>query len=758
MNYGYFDDPKKEYVITDMFPPRPWTNYLWNEQYIINIDQFGFGSAVLCDDECRKRDIMVEDDNRHVYILDRKTGEFYSANRNYKNLPFSCRETHVGQGYTRIVSEYDGVKTEITIFVPIQGMMECWEIKLTNTGKEKRELSVYPYAHIHSLITGHQAYVRGEWKDDLNGVYVTENGYLEPTNYVQEYLAAEEKPVAFETTNRFFTGVYGNTIEPDALKKGGKLSCQNTCFEPENGVALQFDLDLNPGEEKIYRVALGTCKTLEQAKSETVRVLNAKGFAENLAELKKRADVYDDKISIHTGDVEIDRRVNIWLKRQIELGKTWARVYTRGSRDIMQDITSFVGLAPEVSREKLIDAMKYVRANGNIIRAWMPLNNTKSHDCSSWMITAVCQYIKETSDYSILDEDCPYYESDERGTVLDHLLRAAHFLLDGVGQHGLTLWGECDWNDSLNACGIRGKGESAWLAEASVKCGRELVELLHRLGNHEKAEEINAKADKMKENILKYAWEKDHFIYGYNDFNEKIGSYECKEGRTYLNPQTWAVLSDMLDEKGCNELMDYVERELSCKFGYVQQKPSYSVGTDHIGRVSYMQKGCYENGSVYNHGCTFKIAADCRLHRGNEALHSVHMMLPTNPDNDCSVSGVEPYAITNMYLGPENEFRVGAAVMGWVTGTSGWLFRGIVEFMLGIQAEYDGLAIRPALPEVWKQVTVHRTYRNAVYDITLIQNAYNGKISLTVDGKAIDGDIVPAFEDGKTHTVVATIG
>lgn len=758
MSYGYFVDSEKEYVITEMYPKRPLMNYLWNETVMTDIDQFGFGTCDVFDGARRGRKLINEGDNRQVYIFDREDGSFYSANRNYGKLPFSERITHVGQGYSLIVSEYNGVRVEYKIFVPIEGRMECWEIKVKNTSDKAKRLSVYPYAHVNSCVSGHQAYVRAEYDEKVGGLISREEGYDMPNDYVDCFFASNVPCDEWDVASYNFIGVYNGVQSPLALENGGKLSCLGTSFVPDCTFVYRFNLDLAAGEEKVIKIAVGAATSVDDAAASVKRILADGEFEKNLAELHARANMYDDKLMIDTGDETVNRFANIWLKRQIDFGKTWARGYCVGSRDTMQDITSFVSLDSVVSREKLIYCMQFVRPNGNIMRAFVPILRNLSHDCSTWMITAVTQYIKESGDFSILDVDCPYFECDEHGTVLDHLMRASSFLLDGVGEHGLTLWGECDWNDSLNACGSRGKGESVWLSEATVKCSLELIELLEKLGQNDVADTLRAKREKMIANILKYGWEKDHFIYGINDFGEKIGSYDAPDAHAYLNSQTWAVLSGVLGEKELNALMDYVEDNLSCDFGYVQVSPCHVIGTDHIGRSSYFQKGCYENGSVYNHGCAFKIVADCYLKRGNEALKAVKMMLPTNPKNDSTVSGMEPYAISNMYLGPENEHRPGYSPMHWITGTCGWLLRGIVEYMLGVQASYDGLTVNPALPEEWKTATVHRTYRKSVYDITYIQNSYNGKLSVTVDGKAIEGNVLPQFEDGVAHKVVVNIG
>lgn len=758
MSIGYFVDEKKEYVITNHFPKRPLMNYLWNETIMIDIDQFGFGPNSVFDEKRYRRELFAEGDNRLIYIYDREDNTYYAANRNYTKLPFTKWETHVGQGYSLISSSYKGLDVDYTIFAPVEGRAECWEIKIKNNGDKVRDLSVYPMANVHVCLSGHAADVASDWDDEFGGIFSPEKHFDMASEYTECYMASDCPVAEYELAEDNFRGYYNTFANPVALENGGTLSSSASCFDQNQTFTLRHNIKLNPGEEKIIRVIVGVAKDKAQAIAEKNRLLNAAAFEENLTEVKERANQYDDRLTIKTGDETIDRFVNIWLKRQIDLGKTWARGYVVGSRDAMQDVTSFVQLDTKVSREKILYAMQFVRPNGNIIRAFVPIMKKLAHDCSTWTITAVCQYIKESGDYEILDVDCPYFESDEHGTVLDHLMRAADFLLRGVGKHGWTLWGECDWNDSLNNCGTQLIGESLWLAEASCKCGLELIELLEKIGKDEDAKILRADREKMLENIRVHGWEKDHFIYGYNDYGQKVGSYESPDGNSYLNAQTWAVLADVLPKDELNTLMDYVEDNLQCDFGYVQVNPAHTIGDDRIGRSSYFTPGCYENGSVYNHGCAFKIVADCLLGRGDEALKTVNYMLPTNPQNPSEKSGMEPYAISNMYLGPAAPARVGESPMHWITGTCGWLFRGIVEYMLGVQADYDGLRIVPAMPKAWKTASVHRIFRDCTYDIEYTHNSYNGALSITVDGKAIEGNLLPYFTDGKAHKVTVTIG
>lgn len=758
MKNGYFIDEKKEYVITNHYPKRPLMNYLWNETTLVDIDQFGFGPSAIFDENRTRRNLYFEGDNRLIYIMDNNDKTYYAANRNYGKLPFSKWETHVGQGYSLISSSYNGLDVDYTIFVPTVGYCECWEINLRNTSDTIKDLSVYTMAHLMSNTSNHKAYAITDFDPEFSGILGTSKGFALDTDFTECYMASDYPTCSYEVATEKFIGYYNSAANPVALENGGVLSSSSSCFDNDQTYTLCHKVTLNPDEEKTIRLVVGIAKSKEMAIKEKERLLSKEAFAENRAELVKRVNQYDDRITICTGDETIDRFVNIWLKRQIDLGKTWARCDVVGSRDTMQDVTAFVQLDTQISKEKILFAMGYVRPNGNIMRSFIPIMRHVAHDCSSWMITAVCQYIKESGDYTILDIDCPYFECDEHGTVLDHLLRAAYFLLDTVGEHGLTLWGACDWNDSLNNCGTKMRGESVWLSQASCKCTLELVELLERINMSDEAATISAKRATLMENILRHGWEKDHFIYGFNDYGEKVGSYESVDGNNYLNPQTWAVLSEMLPTDKLNTLMDYVEDTLQCDFGYVQVDPPHINHNDNIGRVTYFAPGCYENGSVYNHGCTFKIVSDCMLGRGDEALKTVNYILPTNPLNPSEHSGMEPYAIANQYLGPKAPARVGESPMHWITGTCGWLFRGIVEYMLGIQADYDGLRIVPAMPKVWGNATAHRIYRDCIYDITYTQNEYNGKVSITVDGNIIEGNLLPYFTDGKPHKVDVQIG
>ena len=295
-------------------------------------------------------------------------------------------------------------------------------------------------------------------------------------------------------------------------------------------------------------------------------------------------------------------------------------------------------------------------------------------------------------------------------------------------------------------------GESVWLSIAAVKATKDFIELLNAMGKKELAQNYINKNNQLTENILKYGWDKDHFIYGINDWRERVGSYDEKEAQLFLNPQTWAVIAGIAPDESA--LLDLVEDKMKCDYGYVQCIPSYSSPNPHVGRISYFGKGLFENGAVYNHGCAFKMVADCIAGRGDNAYETFKLMSPYNPKNLYTHSGVEPYSMTNMYLGPECELRAGEITSSWTTGTTSWVFRALVEYMIGVRAEFGGLMIDPKLPTEWKQTKITRTYRGAVYEIEMIRN---GKIGIYLDDNLLDGKVLPVCKKGTRHKVIVNI-
>ncbi len=762
---NYFDDKKREFVIRDMYPRRAWWNYFWNDQTLGNSNQFGCGRT-FSNVSNQKRN--VEGGERHVYLKDRRTGEYYSATRNFTKLPFDVHECHVGLGYQKIVSEYQGVRTEFTITVPQTGLAVQYQVKVSNISNEKKEIDVYFFNQPTPAISDHQAYGVADYDKGVNGLLYSYVPYNNSMPYTQLYLASEKPFYGYDVCWERFCGVYNTYAEPEGLK-ADTLANQGVSYGGYIG-ALQYRLTLQKGETFETVIACGTAQTREECTTLAKQYANKKAFEQSLQAQKNINESYVDTFVMQSDDAYMDSQVNIWLKRQISLGKTWGRLYGKGFRDTLQDLTAFVSFDTPFARERLLYILKHTFEDGNPLRMFEPNFRYPYNDGATWIPAAVLGYINESGDLGVLEEKIPYIKGNtqentryvesvgyedytkisttETYSVFDHLQRSMDYLYHCRGKRGLVLLLGGDWNDSLNAAGKLGKGEGVWLTIATVKAYNEFIEILKIAKKEALIPTYLARRDEMKACVMKYGFEKGRFIYCYNDYDEKIGSVENDQAKIFLNPQTWATLADIADKKTLENAMDEVEKYLACDFGYKQCYPAFTKGDDHIGRISYFLGGNVENASVYNHGVAFKAVADCLLSRGDAAYKTLKMISYDNPKN--ANSGVEPYAVSNMYLGPENPYLAGYAPHSWITGTAGWLYRCITEYLCGIQATYEGLKITPCLPSQWNALQVTRKFRGCSYRISFKRS---GVKKILVNGKEIEGNVLP-LQKGQTDCEV----
>lgn len=763
---NYFDDKNKEFVIRDMYPRRPWLNYFWNDETLANSNQFGCG-RVFCNVHNQKRNI--ESGERHVFVKDRKTGEYYSATRNFKKLPFDLHECHVGLGYQKIVSEYNGVRTEFTITVPKNGYAVQYLLKIQNLSAEEKELDVYFYNQPTPAISDHQAYGVADYDKALNGLLYSYVPYNVSMPYTHLYLASEKAFHAYDVHFERFLGMYNLIADPEALAQDC-LASTGVSYGSNVGV-LQYRLTLQKEQAFETAIACGMAKNQAESVQFAKRYANATAFKQSLEEQKTINAAYTDTFIMQSDDEYMNSQVNIWLKRQISLGKTWGRLYGKGFRDTLQDLTAFVSFDTPFARERLLYILKHMFEDGNPLRMFEPNFRYPYNDGATWIPAAVLGYINESGDLGVLEEKIPYIKGNtqentryvesvgyedytkistaEMYSVFNHLKRSMDYLYDCRGKRGLVLLLGGDWNDSLNAAGKLGKGEGVWLTIAAVKAYNEFIEILKIANKEELISTYLARRDEMKAGVMKHGFENGRFIYCYNDYDEKIGSAENEEAKIFLNPQTWATLANIADKQTLEKAMDEVEKYLACDFGYKQCYPAFTKGDDHIGRISYFLGGNVENASVYNHGVAFKAVADCLLGHADLAYNTLKMISYDNPKN--ANSGVEPYAVSNMYLGPDNPYLAGYAPHSWITGTAGWIYRCITEYICGIQATYQGLKIVPCLPTAWKELTVQRRFRGSKYNIRFVRSK---ECFITVNGERISGNILPLQTSGTQVDVV----
>ena len=518
-----------------------------------------------------------------------------------------------------------------------------------------------------------------------------------------------------------------------------------------------------------------------------------------LAELKEHWNSLLGQYSVDSPDEKLNRMVNIWNQYQCMVTFNMSRSASyfesgigrgMGFRDSNQDLLGFVHQIPARARERLIDLAATMLEDGGAYHQYQPLTKMGNHELGSnfnddplWMILAVAAYIKETGDVSILDEKVPYENRDELAdTMLDHMKRAFYHVVKKVGPHGLPLSGRADWNDCLNlSCFSDKPGESfqtynnkemfkeppyySKVAESVMIAGMfcaiapEYVEMCKMKGDTAEAEKAQAEIEKMRKNTLEYGYDGEWFLRAYDHYGKKVGSHECEEGKIFIEPQGWCVLAGLGKDKGYDiQTLDSVDKYLNSKHGLVLNNPAFTHYYIQYGEISTYPGGYKENAGIFCHNNAWIICAEAAVGRGDKAFEYYSKIAPAFREDISDLHRTEPYVYAQMIAGKDAK-RHGEAKNSWLTGTAAWNFVAVSQYILGIKPEYNGLKIDPSIPHEWDGFTASRLFRGATYEITVKNpdHVCHGVKSVTVDGKAVDSNVIPVFENG-THKVEVVLG
>ena len=756
---GYFKGGN-EYVVTSTNPPRPLLNYVWNARILSGINNFGGGVGAYgvraqsyIDAEGKGRCSVIRDGNRYFYIKDMNSKKtfnpgWYPCKTDVVN--YSC--TH-GLGYSIITSECDGVVATAKVFVNNSDPAEIWTITVENKSGENKSLKLFSFAEFqlegYQRYSDYNSYVYGE--KDGNVIMCHNDAMEKPHNWFNGFMATDVEPDGFDTSKRAFLGVYGDVRMPKAVE-AGKLSNSYAACEQMVG-AFEHKLELAAGESSTVHVLIGCCDTMATAKAFAEAIFAPGNIDAEFEALVARKQALAADIFVNTPEEKINNFANYWLKQQVSLCAEVGRDTGKGFRDQLQDAWAVASFDKELAKGKILETLMYEYSDGRCVRGWLPLDHHVYSDGPTWIAPTVNAYIKETGDVDFLNEKVKYLDEGE-DTVWEHILTAVRFASDDVGEHGLVHSRDGDWNDSLNMTGLLGKGESVWTSIALCYGLQNVAEIAQNI-LHDDAivAEMKEREARMKEAINREAWDGEWYLAAINDYYEKVGTHTEKEGMIYLNSQTWSILSGVAEGERREKCMESVEKYLNSDYGPLTLFPTYTKFNNRIGRLTSFVAGIWENGTPYCHGGTFKIVADCLLGRGDKAYEDMMKILPDSESNPTEHSGCEPYALTNMYFGPDNPRR-GETLFAWVTGTAGWMFRAITQYMCGFHPSYESFTLNPCIPADWKEISVRRKFRGDTYLITVKNpdGKQSGASKVTVDGKA-SGAEVKIFGDGKEHTI-----
>ncbi len=803
MKCGHFADKRREYVISTPITPVKWINYVGTLAFGGIVDHTG--GALVC-----KQDPAL---NRITKYIPQLPSSQFKGTTLYLRLkeadgyrifspyfvptldPYDLYECHVGLGYVRIESQFYGVRTEATVFVPLGGDRVIRDIRVMNVSDRPIEIDAIPvveYTHFDAL----KQFTNADWvPQTMQSVACHEAGgrvilaqfaFMNRDSRVNVF-TSNRAASSFETDRRHFLGAseYGTWANPLSLQED-ELG-NHEARRGDNIAALLHHLGvLEPGQSTRLITQLAQDESVEKARHSIERFLDEAHVDQALHDLADFWEAYLSRMQVETPDANVNRLLNVHNPRQCHTTKNWSRYLSLyqlglgargiGFRDSAQDVMGILIGMPEEGRDLIKKLLHVQRTDGSAMHQFNPLTMEANAgdsrevedapkyygDDQLWIVLAVSAYLKETGDLAFLDEVIPYYEKarDGRplasGTVLDHVRRAIAFTRDNVGVHGLPLLGFADWNDTVN---LRAGAESLFVASLYGKALLEMVELFHHLDDAESAARCTADYETMRQRVNAHAWDGAWYVRYFDADGSTLGSRTNAQGQIYANAQSWPVIAGFAPLDRARMALDAVYRRLNTPKGVKLSAPGYDGFDPTKGGITTYPPGAKENGGIFLHTNPWVIIAETLVGNGDRAFEYYDQINPVTKNERIEEFECEPYVYPQNILGDEHP-QFGLARNSWLSGTASWAYQAGVQFILGVQPTYSGLRIVPCIPAAWDGFQVTRAFRGALYRIEAWNPGHvcKGVRSVTVDGAQIQGDVVAAFGDGKSHRVDVVMG
>jgi cellobiose phosphorylase len=755
--FGRFIDEEGCFLLTDNDPPRKWTNVHYNrigeDEIYCEVTNLGDGTTYVRDKD-GVTVTLVGWDCSYVYIRDEDSGTVFcpaGAPAPAVVTDFACRY-HAAS--TEISGTCEGLRATQRIFVPRDLPVEVWTVTVENLTDRPRRLSVFAYAMFQlSGCDAEGGYVGkdnySEVIPEIGGVLVTNRNRWCPTDRFKGYLVALEGFAGGSGYRDFFLRSEFAVGTPRIL--WGWNADNRNGFGPDCAGAVQVSVEVAPGGTGRADFVLGQARSADEV-AKVRGGLSPEALDEMCAEQTAVEAARASTFLVRTGDPNYDGLMNHFVKKQMYS----YLINKSGFRDNLQLDNALCMVDYEAAEQNLLRALSSQYANGSVPHGFRPLNRLQYADKPAWTMLAIPGLIKESGRVALLEEEVPYFESDEVGTVWDHMLRAMRFLAGDLGQNGLCNQHHADWNDGLEATPESGERESVMVTQQLCYGLREVEELARMIGETEVEAECRQRYDEFARRLNDVAWDGEWYVRTICGDGYRIGSKNNKEGSIYLNAQSWAVLSGIAPDERAQLCMQGVDRHLETDVGYRICNPPYTEYDPRVGRMSNSIPGHVENGGCYNHAAGFKGVADCVLGRAEQAWRTWVKVAPDNPQNPVTVSTVEPFCFTNSYS--LSRYAYGKAGNPMRTGTAAWLTILLVEWVLGARRSYEGLLIDPCLTKGIEHAGVVRTFRGARYDIELDNSAgrCKGATSIKMDGQTVEGNVLPVLEGGE-HKVEVVI-
>ncbi|MFA9465403.1 MAG: GH36-type glycosyl hydrolase domain-containing protein [Velocimicrobium sp.] len=808
MNFGYFDDQQKEYVITSPKTPLPWINYLGCENFFSLISNTSGGYSFYKDAKLmrltryRYNNVPCDSNGRYYYI--KENGETWTPAWQPVQTELDTYCCRHGLGYTTFESSKNELSARLTAFVPIGDNCEINKLTLKNNSAQDKKISLFSYLEfclwnaVDDMTNFQRNLNIGEVEVYPSTIF-HKTEYRERRNHFTVY-AVNSDVEGFDTDRDTFLGAYRSPSNPFVVEENKSGNSIASGWSPIG--SFHLEKTLAPGEEISYIFILGFVENPDDQKWESENIVN-KTSANKLLEKYKTVEQVDaaleqlnhywehllSKYTIETSDTKLNRMVNIWNQYQCMVTFNMSRsasYYESGTgrgmgfRDSCQDLLGFVHLIPASARERILDIAATQFEDGSAYHQYQPLTKKGNLDIGSgfnddplWLIAATSAYIKETGDFDILAEIVPFDNNLACcGSLLDHLRRSFSFYDTNLGPHMLPLIGRADWNDCLNLncfSTIPGEpfqttgssngpvAESIFIAGMYINYGKEFAAILNHLNLPEEATMVLSKVEQMNCAVLKDGWDGEWFLRAYDATGKKIGSAECSEGKIFIEPQGFCVMAGIgIDNSYAKQALDSVHDKLETKYGIVLLQPAYQTYHLNLGEISSYPPGYKENAGIFCHNNPWISIAETIIGRGNEAFSIYKKTCPAYLEEISEIHRSEPYVYSQMIAGIDAK-NFGEAKNSWLTGTAAWTFKNVSQFILGIKPDYDGLKIDPCIPSDLTEIKITRHFRDVTYQITISNplGSQKGVKQFFIDGILQKDAFIPYRTDKKTYDILA---
>lgn len=804
MQYGYFDDKEREYVITCPDTPAPWVNYLGSPEYgaIISNNAGGYSFAKSGANGRILRYVFNQFDEpgRYIYIRDNLSKDYWSASWQPvgKNLTRYKSECRHGMAYTKMRALYAGISSEVLYYVPLDAAHEVWAVAVRNDSDVVRELTVTGYAEFTNNPNYEQDQVNLQYSQFITRTEFENDHILQLIHGNLDAVSADGKEVDNKDVGYRLFGLAGQRVSGYCGNKENFLGRYHGYGDPQGVTTGKLDgsmnynenacgalsavLVLNPGETAHLAFIVGA-KNREESRALMARYADPAAVCpEELAALKAHWHTKLENFQIHTPSAEMNSMINTWNAYNCFMTFTWSRaaslVYCGlrngyGYRDTVQDIQGVIHLAPEQAAEKIRFMLSAQVDNGGGLPLVKFTHNPGHEDTPDdpsyvqetghpayraddalWLFPTVYKYLAETGNLAFLDEVIPYANKGA-ATVYEHLQRAIDFSLEHLGPHGMPAGLYADWNDCLR---LGAEGESSFVAFQLVLALRIQKQLAEEKGDAAAAEKLAKQLADFSALVEKLCWNEDRYIRGFTEKGEVIGRRTDPEANLWLNPQSWAVISGLADSEKAETILHTVHEGLNTEYGVMLMQPPYHAHAFDGALAVIYNAGVKENAGIFSQSQGWIILAEALCGHGNRAFSYYKANSPAEQNGCAEIRKLEPYCYGQFTEGKDSP-HFGRSHVHWLTGTASTMMVGAVEGILGVRPDLHGLRLSPSIPAAWDGFTMEKCFRGKKLHITVQNPAHkeSGFTSLMLNGAAMPDNYIPADKLAAENEIVLTM-